>query len=382
MRFLRQTARLRLTLSYVAFLLAAGLAMSVIVYAVMRFVPNYPLTAANPSDAHLFIASRGQILDSLIQACVVAMGALAVVGTVGGWLVAGRVLRPLTDLNTAAQAAASGDLSHRISARGTRRGRDEFTDLADTFDTMLERLERAFAAQQRFAANASHELRTPLAVTQTMLDVAREDPDAVDLPRLLERLDVTNRRATDLVAALLQLAALDRSPIVRAPFDLDVVVEDAVDDVAREATERGVRVEVDVAPAVVPGDEVLLARVVDNLLRNAIRHNLPQGGWARIALVDAGLVVLTVENSGRVLTDDELRIALEPFARQIGSVARTRDDVVTDRSSNGLGLAIVSRIVELHGGSLSLTPLPGGGVSARVVIPRGARPVAAVRAAP
>ncbi|WP_318244045.1 sensor histidine kinase [Oerskovia rustica] len=382
MRFLRQTARLRLTLSYVAFLLAAGFAMSVIVYAVMRFVPNYPLTAANPSDAHLFIASRGQILDSLIQACVVAMGALAVVGTVGGWLVAGRVLRPLTDLNTAAQAAASGDLSHRISARGTRRGRDEFTDLADTFDTMLERLERAFAAQQRFAANASHELRTPLAVTQTMLDVAREDPDAVDLPRLLERLDVTNRRATDLVAALLQLAALDRSPIVRAPFDLDVVVEDAVDDVAREATERGVRVEVDVAPAVVPGDEVLLARVVDNLLRNAIRHNLPQGGWARIALVDAGLVVLTVENSGRVLTDDELRIALEPFARQIGSVARTRDDVVTDRSSNGLGLAIVSRIVELHGGSLSLTPLPGGGVSARVVIPRGARPVAAVRAAP
>jgi two-component system sensor histidine kinase VanS len=377
----RQTARLRLTLSYVAFLLAAGLAMSVIVYAVMRFVPNYPLTAANPSDAHLFIASRGQILDSLIQACAVAMGVLAVVGTVGGWLVAGRVLRPLADLNTAAQAAASGDLSHRISARDTRRGRDEFTDLADTFDTMLERLERAFAAQQRFAANASHELRTPLAVTQTMLDVAREDPDAVDLPRLLERLDVTNRRATDLVAALLQLAALDRSPIVRAPFDLDVVVEDAVDDVAREATERGVRVEVDVSPAVVPGDEILLARVVDNLLRNAVRHNLPQGGWARITLVDAGLLVLTVENSGRVLTDDDLRIALEPFARQVGSVARTRDDAVTDRSSNGLGLAIVSRVVELHGGSLSLTPRPGGGVSARVVIPRGARPVAAVRGA-
>ncbi|MDF2846457.1 MAG: histidine kinase [Oerskovia sp.] len=381
MRVVRQTARLRLTLSYVAFLLAAGLAMSVIVYAVMRFVPNYPLTAANPSDAHLFIASRGQILDSLIQACAVAMGVLAVVGTVGGWLVAGRVLRPLADLNAAAQAAASGDLSHRISARDTRRRRDEFTDLADTFDTMLERLERAFAAQQRFAANASHELRTPLAVTQTMLDVAREDPDAVDLPRLLERLDVTNRRATDLVAALLQLAALDRSPIVRAPFDLDVVVEDAVDDVAREATERGVRVEVDVSPAVVPGDEILLARVVDNLLRNAVRHNLPQGGWARITLVDAGLLVLTVENSGRVLTDDDLRIALEPFARQVGSVARTRDDVVTDRSSNGLGLAIVSRVVELHGGSLSLTPRPGGGVSARVVIPRGARPVAAVRGA-
>ncbi len=381
MRVVRQTARLRLTLSYVAFLLAAGLAMSVIVYAVMRFVPNYPLTAANPSDAHLVIASRGQILDSLVRACAVAMGVLAVVGTVGGWLVAGRVLRPLADLNTAAQAAASGDLSHRISARHSRRGRDEFTDLADTFDTMLERLERSFAAQQRFAANASHELRTPLAVTQTMLDVAREDPDAVDLPRLLERLDVTNRRATDLVAALLQLAALDRSPIVRAPFDLDVVVEDAVDDVAREATERGVRVEVDVSPAVVPGDETLLARVVDNLLRNAVRHNLPQDGWARITLVDAGLVVLTVENSGRVLTDDDLRIALEPFARQVGAVARTRDDVGTDRSSNGLGLAIVSRVVELHGGSLSLTPRPGGGVSARVVIPRGTRPVAAVRGA-
>jgi two-component system, OmpR family, sensor histidine kinase VanS len=377
-RLFRQTARLRLTLSYVAFLLAVALVMSVIVYAVMRFVPNYPLTAANPRDIGP-IASRGEILDAVVRACGLAIGVLAVVGTIGGWFLAGRVLRPLVDLNEAAQAAASGDLSHRIAAREGRRGRgDEFTDLADTFDTMLGRLEAAFTAQKRFAANASHELRTPLAVTQTMLDVAREDPAGVDLPRLLERLDATNRRATDLVAALLQLAALDRAPITRAPFDLDVVVEDVVDDVAREATDRGVRVDVDVAPAVVPGDEVLLARVVDNLLRNAIRHNLPEGGWARIALVDAGLVVLTVENSGRVLTDDDLRIALEPFARQVGSVARTRAGAVTERSSNGLGLAIVTRIVELHGGSLSLTARPEGGVIARVVIPRGARPVSAV----
>ncbi|MHA7135439.1 sensor histidine kinase [Oerskovia turbata] len=378
MRLFRQTARLRLTLSYVLFLLAAGLAMSVIVYAVMRFVPNYPLTAANPRDVGP-IASRGEILEAVVRACGLAIGVLAVVGTIGGWFLAGRVLRPLVDLNEAAQAAASGDLSHRIAARKGWTGRgDEFTDLADTFDTMLGRLEAAFTAQKRFAANASHELRTPLAVTQTMLDVAREDPGAVDLPRLLERLDVTNRRATDLVAALLQLAALDRAPITKAPFDLDVVVEDAVDDVAREATDRGVSVEVDVTPVVVPGDEVLLARVVDNLLRNAVRHNLPEGGWARVSLVDAGLVVLTVENSGRVLSDDDLRVALEPFARQVGAVARTRADAVTDRSSNGLGLAIVSRIVELHGGSLSLTPRPDGGVVARVVIPRGARPVSVV----
>lgn len=377
MRILRQTARLRLTLSYVAFLLAAGLAMSVIVYAVMRFVPNYPLTAANPSDAHLFIASRGQILDALIQACTVAMGVLAVVGTAGGWLVAGRVLRPLTDLNTAAQVAASGDLSHRISARDTRRGRDEFTDLADTFDTMLERLERSFAAQQRFAANASHELRTPLAVTQTMLDVARADPDAVDLPRLLERLDVTNRRASDLVAALLQLAALDRAPVARAPVDLDVVVEDAVDDVAREATERGVRITVESTPAIVPGDEVLLARVVDNLLRNAIRHNLPHGGWVTIRLEDTAPVVLTVENSGRPLTEDGLRIALEPFARQVDRLAHARTaqhDARPDRSSNGLGLAIVAKIVEAHRGRLLVVARPGGGAVVRVELLRGAAP--------
>ncbi|MFI2752865.1 sensor histidine kinase [Cellulomonas sp. P22] len=349
---------------------AAGLAMSLIVYVVMRYVPNYPLTAANPSDAGLPIASRGEILDAVVRACGIALVVLTAVGACGGWILAGRVLRPLTDLNSAAQAAAAGDLSHRISAH-PRRGRgDEFTDLAGTFDTMLERLERSFAAQQRFAANASHELRTPLAVTQAMLDVAREDPEAVDLPRLLARLDGTNRRATDLVAALLQLAALDRAPVAHVPVDLDVVVEDVVDDVAREATERGVRVAVETAPAVVPGDEVLLARVVDNLLRNAIRHNLPHGGWVSIRLEDREAVVLTVENSGRPLTDDALRIALEPFARQVGPLAHGRTDAAPDRSSNGLGLAIVSRVVEVHGGRLDLTARPGGGALVRVELPR------------
>lgn len=377
MKILRQTARLRLTLSYVAFLLAAGLAMSVIVYAVMRFVPNYPLTAANPSDAHLFIASRGDILDALIRACVVAMGVLAVVGTAGGWLVAGRVLRPLADLNTAAQVAAAGDLSHRISAHDSGRRRDEFTDLADTFDAMLERLERSFAAQQRFAANASHELRTPLAVIQSMLDVARADPDAVDLPRLLERLDVTNRRASNLVTALLQLAALDRAPVARAPVDLDVVLEDAVDDVAREAAERGVRITIESTPAIVQGDEILLARVVDNLLRNAIRHNRPRGGWITIQLENTEPVVLTVENSGQPLTEDGLRIALEPFARQVDRLAHARTagprhDVRPDRSSNGLGLAIVAKIVEAHRGALLVVARQGGGAVVRVELQRGA----------
>lgn len=377
MRFLRQTARLRLTLSYVAFLLAAGLVISVIVYAVMRFVPNYPLPADNPYDAALYIESQGVILDALLRACVVAMCVLAVVGTAGGWLVAGRVLRPLVDLNQAAQVAASGDLSHRISARDTRRGRDEFTDLADTFDTMLERLERSFAAQQRFAANASHELRTPLAVTQTMLDVARADPGAVDLPRLLERLDVTNRRASDLVAALLQLAALDRAPIARTPVDLDVLVEDAVDDVAREATERGVRITVESEPTIVPGDEILLARLVDNLLRNAIRHNLPHSGWVTIRLKNTAPVVLTVENSGRQLTEDGLHIALEPFARQVHHPAHARtarSDARPDRSSNGLGLAIVAKIVEAHRGRLRVLARPGGGAVVRVELVRGAAP--------
>ncbi|WP_258725144.1 sensor histidine kinase [Cellulomonas sp. NS3] len=377
---LRTSARLRLTVSYVAFLLVAGLVMSVCIWAVLRFVPNYPLTAANPRDLGSPIASRGEILDAVVQACALALAVLAVVGSVGGWWLAGRVLTPLQHLNAAARAAADGDLTRRVGSQGSRR--DEFTDLADTFDSMLDRLERDLHAQRRFAANASHELRTPLAVMRAMVDVAREDPYEVDLPVLLQRLDETTQRATDLVTALLDLAALDQGAVVHRPVDLDVLVADAVEDLAPEARSRGVTVTARIDPATVLGDETLLLRAVDNLLRNAVRHNRPDGGRVEVTLhggegsgdgaADVGAarhVRFCVENDGAHVDARQLRLALEPFTRRVDVVggnagASGGGDGAT--RSHGLGLPLTARIVAVHAGSLDLVPRPEGGVRATV----------------
>ncbi|MFS0700898.1 sensor histidine kinase [Cellulomonas sp. 179-A 4D5 NHS] len=406
---LRTSARLRLTVSYVAFLLVAGLVMSVCIWAVLRFVPNYPLTAANPRDLGSPIASRGEILDAVVQACALALAVLAIVGSVGGWWLAGRVLTPLQHLNAAARAAADGDLTRRVGSQGSRR--DEFTDLADTFDSMLDRLERDLHAQRRFAANASHELRTPLAVMRAMVDVAREDPDEVDLPVLLQRLDETTQRATDLVTALLDLAALDQGAVAHRPVDLDVLVADAVEDLAPEARSRGITVTTRIDRATVLGDETLLLRAVDNLLRNAVRHNRPEGGRVVVTLAGGGgdnggdgrdvvegggahggdgsdaaggdgarseggadhgiarLVRLRVENDGAHVDARQLQLALEPFTRQVDVVGGNAAASGTgDRStrSHGLGLPLTARIVAVHGGSLDLVPRPEGGVRATV----------------
>lgn len=368
----RLSARLRLTASYVAFLLVAALVMSVCVWAVMRFVPNFPLTAANPRDLDVPIASRGDILDAVVRACGVATAVLLVIGTVGGWWLAGRVLRPVQELNAAARAAADGDLTSRVGLRGQRR--DEFTDLADTFDTMLDRLERDLLAQRRFAANASHELRTPLAVLRALLDVAREDPDAVDLPVLLARMDETTRRAGELVAALLDLAVLDHGALVRRPVALDVVVEDALEDLLPEARSRGVTVTTHVDPVTVPGDATLLARAVDNLLRNAVRHNVAHGGRVVVTLTGGDHVRLCVENDGARLDAHRLAVAREPFARQVaapapdGGTARVGSGTTT---SHGLGLPLTDRVVAAHGGVLTLDPRPEGGVRATVTLAGG-----------
>jgi two-component system sensor histidine kinase VanS len=160
----RVSARLRLALSYAVFLVAAGAVVLLGVYVVLRYVPNYPLTAANPQDAGTFVATRQQILSALVGVSAIALVGLAIIGIVGGWFLAGWVLKPLRRINEAAVIVASGDLRHRIRLGGRN---DEFRQLADAFDHMLARLHEAFEVQERFAANASHELRTPLAVTAT-----------------------------------------------------------------------------------------------------------------------------------------------------------------------------------------------------------------------
>ncbi|MDA0178914.1 HAMP domain-containing histidine kinase [Solirubrobacter phytolaccae] len=324
------SARLRLTLSYAAFLVTAGLMVAVGIWIVFRVVPNYPLTAANPRDQSA-VPTREEILDLIVKGSAITLAALAVIGLAGGWFLAGWILRPLDDISTAARLAASGRLDHRIRLSGRS---DEFKALADDFDHMLERLDDAFTSQERFAANASHELRTPLTVTATMLDVARAEQDS----ELLRRLQQTNARAIALTEALLRLADANAVTATLEPVDLAELV-------------RAVGEDGDLQPAWVSGDPELLTQLVENLVRNAHQH-----GTGELRIRTAG-TTLRIENAGPVLEASERLV--EPFLRGAGRTAG---------GGHGLGLALVERITTVHGGQLTLTPRQGGGLIVEVTL--------------
>ncbi|RKS05055.1 two-component system sensor histidine kinase VanS [Nocardiopsis sp. Huas11] len=352
-------ARQRLTLALAGFLVLAGLTVLTGVYAVLRFLPDYPLTTSDPSVRQVSITSRGQILQALVQVSGVVLLVLAVTGLVGGWFLAGWILRPLSRIDAAVRVAATGRLDHRIRHRGPD---DEFRRLADAFDHMLDRLQDAFSAQERFAANASHELRTPLAITATMLDVARRDPDH-DHAALLERLNVVNARAVGLTDALLRLASVDAVTADSGPVDLADAAGWSTAEVAAEARRRGVTLKSDLRPAASRGDEELLARMADNLLRNAVRHNTEGGtAWCSTGRADDGAAVLRVANTGAVHTEAGVARLTEPFLRGQGRTRRGGEGY-------GLGLALVSRVVTVHGGTLDVRPREGGGLDVTVTLP-------------
>ena len=359
----RVSARLRLTLGYAAFLFVAGLAVLVGIYVVLRYVPNYPLTAANPSDADLVIPARPQILEAVVKISGAVLLVLSVIGLVGGWFLAGWVLRPLREINDAVLVAATGRLGHRVALSGRN---DEFRQLADAFDHMLDRLQDAFEAQERFAANASHELRTPLSVSATLLDVARRDPEGQDYPRLLERLDITNTRAIDLTEALLRLADANAVTAASAPTDLAGIARGVVAESGEEVRRSGVRLDHALAPAPAVGDTALLAQLTENLVRNALRHNIGSGTASVTTGRDprTGGAVLRVENTGPVYTPEAAARLHEPFLRGQGRIGTGQ--------GHGLGLALVARVVDVHGGTLDLRPRgagEGGGLTVTVTLP-------------
>src|SRR5215208_1198867 len=266
------------------------------------------------------------------------------------------MLAPLTRITDATRVAANGSLSHRIRLPGRS---DEFRELADAFDTMLVRLEAHVAEQQRFAANASHELRTPLAVTQTLLDVARKDPNRDD-GELVGRLHAVNARAIDLTEALLLLSRADQRSYTREHVDLSLIAEEATETLLPLAEKQGVTIETagDITPTI--GSHALLLQMTTNLVHNAIVHNLPEQGtvWVTTS-VHAKSVVLTVENTGEKLNPKLVSTLAEPFQR---GTERIR----TDHAGVGLGLAIVKSITQAHDGILTLTPRPAGGLRATV----------------
>lgn len=255
--------------------------------------------------------------------------------------------------------AAGGSLSHRIRLPGRN---DEFRELADAFDAMLAQLEAHDAEQQRFAANASHELRTPLAVTQTLLEVARNDPGRGG-DELVDRLLLVNTRAIALTEALLVLSRADQRSFASEYVDLSLVAEDATEVLLPLAENRGVTMEATGHRAPTMGSEPLLLQLTTNLVHNAIVHNLRHEGivWISTGIQD-GAVTLKVENTGAMLTSHAVSMLVEPFQR--GS---TR--IHTDHAGVGLGLAIVKSITQAHGGTLTLDPRPGGGLCVVVRLP-------------
>jgi two-component system, OmpR family, sensor histidine kinase VanS len=349
------SVRLKLTLSYAGFLMVAGaLLLAAVWVCILRYIPD-EVVYGPP----WFPPNRSDPMNGFFWPAVILLAFLLVFGLVGGWILAGRMLAPLTRITDATRTAASGSLSHRIELEGRT---DEFRELADAFDAMLARLEAHVAEQQRFAANASHELRTPLAITQTLLDVARNDPNR-DNGELVDRLHAVNTRAIDLTEALLLLSRADQRSFTPEHVDLSLIAEEAAETLLPLAEEHGTTIETsgDMTPTI--GSHALLLQMTTNLVHNAIVHNLPEHGTVQITTsAHPKTVALTVENTGEKLTPQLVATLGEPFLRGPGRIR-------TEHAGVGLGLAIVKSITQAHDGTLTLTPRAAGGLRVTLQLP-------------
>jgi two-component system sensor histidine kinase VanS len=362
------SVRLKLTLSYAGFLMLAGALLLAAVWVfLLRYVPDRAFLIDADTDLPGVFPVRSRLLDVFAPRAAAVLAFLLVFGLLGGWLLAGRVLAPLARITEATRTAGSGSLSHRIQLEGRR---DEFRELADSFDAMLGRLEAHVAEQRRFAANASHELRTPLAITQALLDVARNDPNRSS-DQLVERLRAVNARAIDLTEALLLLSRADQRSFSRERVDLSLLADEATETLLALAEERGVTIETSGDMAATVGSHALLLQLTTNLVHNAIVHNVPEHGTVRVDTATcADAVVLSVENTGDELTPQLVSTLIEPFQRGTGRIR-------SDDAGVGLGLAIVKSITQAHGGTLTIVPNRAGGLRVTVHLPAAPQPAAA-----
>ena len=306
---------------------------------------------------------RRETLRAMLLFSLASLGAIGVAAGGFGWLLAGRVLAPLHDVTATARRVADLNLNERIAMTGPD---DEIKVLADTFDGMLERLDRAFDGQRRFVANASHELRTPLAINRTLIEVALDDPEVADSTRRLgETLLAVNRRQERLIEGLLVLASSERQLDTRVRVDLGEVTARAIRIAQPSATEHGVVVRADLAPAFTVGDPTLLERLASNLLDNAIRYNVAQGGWVRVSVAPHdGFARLIVENTGQMIASGDVDGLLEPFRRLGHDGADGRIG-----GGAGLGLSIVRSVAVAHDGQVSPSARPEGGLLVEVTLP-------------
>jgi len=301
-------------------------------------------------------AQRGTTLSHLLTYSLLSLAGVILLAAVAGWIAAGRILRPVHRLIAAARAASEQDLSQRIALQGPR---DELRELADTFDAMLGRLDRAFTSQRQFIANASHELRTPLTVMRTAMDVvlAKPDPTGEEFVSMAAEVRQAVDHSERLIEVLLVLARSDQARARADPLDLATVAEDALE--GRAASGITTTSTLDQAP--VAGDGVLLERLIANLLDNAERYNIEGGTIAISTAARDGTSVLRVVNTGTLVPADMVERLFLPF---------TRLDDRTRHDGFGLGLALVSSIAKLHGGTVDAIARPGGGLDITVRLPR------------
>ena len=383
-RLPRRTVRLRLTALYGGLFLASGTGLLAITNILARSLPwpvFHPATGHHPADpGYLHIvrqsaAAARQVaaqaahehaaaLNQLLAVSAIALGVTAIASVALGWLVAGRVLRPLREMTATARAISEDNLHQRLAVPGPG---DELKDLGDTIDALLDRLQAAFDAQRNFVASASHELRTPLALTRTLLQMALTDPHPTlasyqaTCQDLLEASD----QQEQLIEALLTLARSQRGLDHREPLDLAAVTTSALQALQPAAAARGLTVSTSISTAPVPGDERLLQRLVTNLIDNAIRHNIPHGEISIRVTASGEHPALTIINTGPVIPPDQVTRLLQPFQRLAARPA--------DGEGLGLGLSIAAAIANAHHATLTINPGPGGGLDIAISFPPATR---------
>jgi signal transduction histidine kinase len=382
------TVRLRLTLLYGGLFLLSGVVLLAVSYLIFRDASGVNLivqpstsngapggdvsgpTRRMAEEAYASAVQRNTdalhqgLLRSAIVLAIMAAGSIAL-----GWLVAGRVLRPLRTMTATTRQISERNLHERLALPGPK---DELKDLADTVDDLLSRLEAAFGAQQRFVANAAHELRTPMTLWRALLEETLTDPDAtIDSFRATSRrLLALGEEQERLLESLLTLASSERGLVRREPFDLAALVEAVLRDLPPEAVTLGLRIDTEPAPAPAAGDAALAARLVRNLLDNAVSHNVP-GGQVQIRTGTApDGSFLAVTNDGPVIPPAEVGRLFEPFQR-LGTDRTIHDN------HHGLGLSIVRAIATAHGATVQAEARPDGGLAVEVLFPGPGFPVRA-----
>jgi signal transduction histidine kinase len=304
---------------------------------------------------------RSRALDSLLTYSLIGLGVMTLASGGIGWLVSRRVLQPVRSITETARRASQEHLGERLALRGPR---DELRQLADTFDEMLDRLDRAFAAQRQFVANASHELRTPLTAMRTAIDVTLAKPGRTQ--RQLEDMAVRVRRSTEqaqhMIDALLTLTISEQRQPQAEQLDLAAIAEDALEQADVGIRQGGLHLEAALEPAQISGDAHLIGRLVWNLVDNAVRHNVADG-WIRIRTgTDESAAYLRVANSGEAIPDAAVGTLTEPFRRLAGRTGQG--------GGFGLGLSIVRSVGDAHGATLTMTNPASGGLDVLIRIPQ------------